>query len=386
MIDLESHCRGYRDALLQDTLPFWMKHGLDREHGGVLTGLGRDGAILDSDKPVWAQGRCAWLLATLYDTVEPRQEWLEGALSCLEFLETHGYAADGRMFFLLTREGRPVRRRRYAYSEAFASMGFAACAKATAREDLADRARENFEAFTHASFTPGVIPAKVDPITRPTKGLGPLMISINLAQVLRETIDLEGADALIDGWIQEVEEDFFKPDLGALLETVGPHGEVIDHFDGRTLNPGHAIEAAWFILHEAKHRNSDPRLLALGTTILDCMWDRGWDTEHGGLFYYRDLHQGPVQEYWHDMKFWWPHNEAIIATLLAYTMTGDPRYAEWHTLVHDWAHEHFRDAKHGEWFGYLHRDGSVSVDLKGNHWKGPFHLPRMQWYCSGLAG
>ena len=29
----------------------------------------------------------------------------------------------------------------------------------------------------------------------------------------------------------------------------------------------------------------------------------------------------------------------------------------------------------------IYRDGRVSTALKGNLWKGPFHLPRMQWYC-----
>jgi N-acylglucosamine 2-epimerase len=111
------------------------------------------------------------------------------------------------------------------------------------------------------------------------------------------------------------------------------------------------------------------------------MWQRGWDQEYGGILYFRDLHDKPVQEYWHDMKFWWPHNEAILATLFAYRATGDAKYADWHQQVHDWAHQHFRDPEHGEWYGYLHRDGRISVPLKGNLWKGPFHLPRMQFLC-----
>jgi N-acylglucosamine 2-epimerase len=82
------------------------------------------------------------------------------------------------------------------------------------------------------------------------------------------------------------------------------------------------------------------------------------------------------------MKLWWPHNEAIIATLLAHQLTGDAEYERWHERVHGWAYAHFPDPVHGEWFGYLHRDGSVSTRLKGNLWKGPFHLPRMQWYCA----
>ena len=94
------------------------------------------------------------------------------------------------------------------------------------------------------------------------------------------------------------------------------------------------------------------------------MWERGWDEEYGGLFYFRDLRGLPVQEYWHDMKFWWPHNEAIIATLLAWKLTGDAKYARWHRLVHDWSFQHFPDPEYGEWYGYLHRDGSVSSASK----------------------
>jgi N-acylglucosamine 2-epimerase len=163
------------------------------------------------------------------------------------------------------------------------------------------------------------------------------------------------------------------------MEQVAPDGQIIDHFDGRTLNPGHALECAWFILHEGAHRG-DARLIQLGCTILDWMWARGWDPDYGGLRYFCDLRGLPVQEYWHDMKFWWPHNEAIIATLLAWHLTGDAKYACWHQLVHDWSFAHFPDREYGEWYGYLHRDGSPSARLKGNLWKGPFHLPRMLWY------
>jgi N-acylglucosamine 2-epimerase len=183
---------------------------------------------------------------------------------------------------------------------------------------------------------------------------------------------------VIDDSIQEIERDFLKPDVACVLESVGPNGEFYDTFEGRTVCPGHAIEAGWFILEEARVRNGDARLVALGTKIIDWSLKLGWDDEFGGIVYFRDARGLPSSEYPHDMKLWWPHNEAIIATLLAYQLTGEPRYVEWHTKVHDWAYAHFPDRVHGEWFGYLHRDGSVSTRLKGNMWKGPFHLPRMQ--------
>jgi len=133
-------------------------------------------------------------------------------------------------------------------------------------------------------------------------------------------------------------------------------------------------------MREGKGRN-DRELIDTGCQMLDWMWQRGWDSEYGGILYFADVKGLPIQEYWHDMKFWWPQNETIIATLLAFQITGNPKYAQWHQQIHDWSYAHFPDAEHGEWFGYLHRDGRLSSSLKGGLWKGPFHLPRMQLEC-----
>lgn len=374
----------YRDTLLDDVIPFWLRHGIDREHGGIITALDRDGSILDTDKSVWFQGRAGWMFATLYNTLEKRAEWLEAARSCVEFSRAHCHSPEGKMYFSVTREGAPLRMRRYVFSESFAAVSYAAFAKATGDARAADDAVTAFETYLRYSFEPGVMQPKFEE-TRPMKGIAPLMIAIVTAQELRENL----GDVVVRGrtyteWIDrciaEIERDFFKRDIGALMEVVSPDGGIIDHIDGRTLNPGHAIECAWFIMHEGRHRG-DKRLIELGCVILDCMWRRGWDQEYGGVLYFVDVFGKPVQEYWHDMKFWWPHNEAIIASLLAWKLTGEARYAEWHKQAHDWSFAHFPDHQHGEWFGYLHRDGSVSQRAKGNMFKGPFHLPRMLWYC-----
>lgn len=380
----------YRTGLLESTVPFWLRHGIDREHGGLLSNLGEDGTLIDGDKALWLQGRAAWTFSTLYHTIEPNPAWLAAARSCLDFIRQHGQSPDGKLYFTVTRDGRPIRMRRYVYSECFASVGSAAYARATGDERAATEAVRYFETYLHHSFTPGVMPPKLDPVTRPLQGLAPHMIAIVTAQEMRALLgDPVVAGARCTEWIDRslaaIARDFFKPDLGALMETVGLHGEIVDCFDGRTLNPGHALECAWFVLREAKHRQRDPRLLALGLAILDCMWARGWDPLHGGLLYYTDVMGKPVQEYWADMKFWWPHNEAEIATLLAYQLTGDPKYAGWHGLVHEWSHRVFADPVHGEWFGYASREGRITTRLKGNTWKGPFHLPRMQLTCWGLV-
>ncbi len=370
----------YRDGLLHDTLPFWFPRCVDREHGGFLHCVDRDGTQVDTDKSVWAQGRTAWMLLTLHLGHEPRPEWLEWARSAIRFLDDHCFGSDGRMHFHVTREGRAIRQRRYAYSEAFAAIAQAALARATGEERAANRARELFRHFVRWNFEPGLMPAKFTD-ERPLLGLAPRMITVVTAQELRTHL---GADpeweAWIDRCIEEIRRLFVRPELRAVLESVTPDGSVSDHFDGRTLNPGHALEGAWFILREGRHRG-DPGLIRLGCDMVDYMWERGWDREHGGIYYFRDVYGRPVQEYWHDMKFWWPHNEAIIATLFAHEVTGDPKYARWHAEVHDWSHRHFGDPQNGEWYGYLHRDGTPSSTLKGNLWKSFFHHPRMQWTC-----
>lgn len=381
---LEAYSARYKEALLDHCLPFWFPRLIDTECGGVLHCVDRDGTIVDTDKSVWAHGRMAWLLFELYHSVEANEDWLRWGGHCLRFLEQHCFDADGRMFFHVSRDGKPIRKRRYAYSESFASIAYAAHARATGNSGSARRARELFDLFLHWNFTPGVMPPKFED-TRPCIGMGPRMIALVTAQEIRDCLG-EDADlrAWIDRCIQEIETFFVKPDLECVMETVAPNGDILDHFDGRTLNPGHAIEGAWFILREGAYRG-DSRLIALGCRMLDWMWRRGWDEEHGGLFYFRDVLGRPVQEYWQDMKFWWPHDEALIATLMAWHLTGADRYATWHETIHDWSFRHFADPVHGEWFGYLHRDGSLSTTLKGNLWKAAFHHPRAMLRCWRLC-
>jgi N-acylglucosamine 2-epimerase len=374
----------YRSTLLEDVMPFWLKHGLDEEHGGIITSLDRDGSVVDTDKAVWFQGRAAWMFATLFNTVAGRGVWLDAARSCIEFSRNNCFSPEGKMYFSVTREGAPLRMRRYVFSESFAAIANAAYFKATGEKRARQDAIDTFTTYLKYSFEPGVMMPKFEN-SRPTQGIGPHMIGIITAQELRANLgDVEVSGRTCTQWIDwsiaHIEKHFVKPELGVLMETVGPNGEILDHFDGRTLNPGHAIECAWFVMLEGKAR-SDKKLIELGTQILDWMWARGWDQEFGGLYYFRDLYGKPVQEYWHDMKFWWPHNEAIIATVMAHHLTGDAKYAKWHQAVHDWSFRHFADPEHGEWFGYLHRDGRRSNTLKGSMYKGPFHLPRMLWLC-----
>jgi len=264
--DLEKFISIYKDQLLQNILPFWLKHSIDDKNGGFMTAMDRDGSIVDTDKGVWQQGRFTWLLATLYNEVEQKHEWLDLAIHGAEFLEKYCIDRDGRMFFVVDRKGKPIRKRRYVFSESFAGIAFAALYKATGARKYEKLSRQMFDVFYRYITTPGLIEPKFT-AHRPMKGIGHPMIGIVTAQELRKNLQDDSYTKFIDTWIDEIKKDFIKDEFQAVMETVGAGGEFIDHFDGRMLNPGHAIEASWFILQEAIYRNNDLQLIETGTTI-----------------------------------------------------------------------------------------------------------------------
>ena len=366
----------YQDDLKENILPFWLKHGLDRVHGGVYTCVDRDGTLIDSTKSVWFQGRFGFICAYAYNNIEANEEWLRASKSCVDFIEQHCFDTDGRMYFEVTAEGKPVRKRRYVFSECFAAIAMSEYAIASGDRSYAQKALSLFKQILHFINTKGILEPKYCEGVE-MQGHSITMILINTAARIREAIPAVELDEQISLSIETRQRYFIHPEFEALLETVGPNGEFIDTIIGRTINPGHCIETAWFLLEEAKYRGGDPQLTEVAIKILDWSWKWGWDKEYGGLINFRDCKGLPVQDYSQDMKFWWPQTEAIIATLYAYEATGEERFLHMHQLVSDWTYAHFPDAEYGEWYGYLHRDGTVAQPAKGNIFKGPFHIPRM---------
>ena len=313
----------YKTDLTTNIMPFWLKYGLDKVNGGIYTCVDRNGSLMDTTKSVWFQGRFAFICSYAYNNIEKNEAWLAAAKSTIDFIEAHCFDSDGRMYFEVTAEGTPLRKRRYIFSESFAAIAMSEYAIASGDQTYAVKALDLFKRMQYFMETPGILPPKyLD--TLPMKGHSITMILINVASRIRQAIQDESFNGQIDASIAQLRKDFMHPEFKALLETVGPHGEFIDSNMGRTINPGHCIETAWFLL-----------------------------------------------------KFWWPQTEAIIATLYAYLATGNEKYLDMHKQISDWTYTHFPDKECGEWFGYLHRDGTPAQMAKGNLFKGPFHIPRM---------
>ena len=373
---IKSWADSYKKDLTENIMPFWMEHGWDRVNGGVYTCVNRDGSLMDSTKSVWFQGRFAFICAFAYNNIEKNQEWLDAAKSTLEFIEKHCFDEQGHMYFSVTAEGKPLRKRRYVFSETFASIAMSEYALATGDEHWAKRALQVFEDTQRFLNTPGFLPAKFEPEVQ-LQSHSIIMILINVGSCIRKVINDPKLTQQIDESIAKLKKYFIHPEFKCLLETVGMNGEFIDNNMGRTINPGHCIETTWFIMEEAKLRGWDKPMFDMALQIFDWSWDWGWDKQYGGIINFRDCKNLPSQDYSQDMKFWWPQCETIISSLYAYLGTGDEKYLYRHERISEWTYAHFPDAEYGEWYGYLHRDGTVAQPAKGNLFKGPFHIPRM---------
>ncbi len=373
---IKQWAESYKRDLTENIMPFWMEHGWDKVNGGVYTCLDRDGSLMDSTKSVWFQGRFAFICAYAYNNVEKNPLWLEAAKSTLDFIEKHCFDKNGRMYFSVTADGKPLRMRRYVFSETFAAIAMSEYALATGEQKYAERAMQIFEDTQRFLTTPGILAPKFEETVQ-LQSHSIIMILINVGSCIRKVINDPKLTQQIDDSIAKLKKYFMHPEFKCLLETVGMNGEFVDTNMTRTINPGHCIETSWFIFEEAKLRNWDKDMTDMALQIFDWSWDWGWDKQYGGIINFKDCKNLPPQDYSQDMKFWWPQCETIIASLYAYLATGDDEYIYKHQRISEWTYAHFPDNELGEWYGYLHRDGTVAQPAKGNLFKGPFHIPRM---------
>lgn len=381
----------YKEHLLDNVVPFWMNSDLlDKENDGYITSVDRFGKSYNDDKSVWFQGRCLWTFSTLCERYGVREEWKKAAEIGKEFLEKYCFDSDGRMYFTVTKEGKPLRKRRYMFSESFFVVGMAQYGKTFGDNDALKKAEDCFELMMQIYKDPLSDPFKITPKsyseTRNERSAAVPMVLISSAELLRRC-DPDRQDYYND-ICKSITDDIMKyhyhPELKCSLENVlSVDGSHVDNPSGRTINPGHSCENAWFLMCQAIYNNDD-KLLKNALSIFDFAFERGWDKEYGGMLYFVDLDNRPCEQLEWDMKLWWVHNEVLIASLMAYALTNDEKYWERFKLVHEYSFSHFADKEYGEWYGYLHRDGTVSHTQKGSLWKGPYHLPRCLMFCEEL--
>lgn len=379
-LNLADLARQYRANLLESVIPFWSRHSVDWKYGGYFTCLDRDGSVYDPRKYIWLQGRQIWMYSRLYNQVEARQEWLDIAAAGVEFLTRHARDSEGRYYFRLSREGEPSFFQRKPYAAVFAVMALAEYSRTGAGSQYRSAARDLFWRVIDWIRDPVLLGRPAMPGQPPFQSLADSIVVAKMALELTAIDDDPRYESVMRECLHQalLHQD---PSRGVLLENRGGGEDARLYPEGRLFNPGHSVEAAWLLWLLAERLGEDaqrPRIAG----VLESSLEAGWDPEFGGLYYFMDVEDRPLLQLEASMKLWWPHAEALYAVILAYTRTGERRWLPWLERIHEYAFRHFADdPKRGEWFAYCDRQGNLTHTLKGNHYKGCFHVPRALLYC-----
>ncbi len=370
----------YTNALLTDVIPFWEKHSIDLDHGGYFTCLARDGSVYDTDKFAWLQARQIWMFSKLYNDVDARKEWLNVAHHGIDFLDRHGQDENGHYYFSLDRTGRPLTYAFNIYSDCFAALAWNEYGKSIHSVKCESKAKEAFNNFLSRRTNPKGSFEKTTGI-RPLSNFGLSMMTAYLAFELEELIGKEQAITIYQECLHDILERHYDKDLGFIREYIQPDGKISDCFEGRLINPGHNLEALWFLMAICERIGEIEKMGQLTDVVIRIL-DQSWDQIHGGIYYFLDSKKAPLQQLEHDQKLWWVHLEALIALAIAWRLTRREDVMTWFDRLHDYTWAHFPDPEYGEWFGYLDRQGQPHVTLKGGKWKGCYHLPRALFLIS----
>lgn len=378
----------YRDQLRTQILPFWLERAPDRECGGYFSCLDRQGRVYDADKvDMLMQGRIAWTFGWMYNEFERNPAWLDFARIGVDFVLQHGFREDGRLYYGLTRDGRPMFAPSLFHAELSNLLGFLEVARATGDEALYRKAREMFECAWAGHADPSASWNAYLPESGPYRLHGNSMIILNVIQQLREYREEPGDRARILECIDIMRNYHLRPERRLLLEFVGMSGEDLEGTRGRSVNPGHMIEGGIFLIHENwRHPCAGTR--QMGLDLIRWGFEAGWDPEFGGIFNDVDAEGRPIygkDGLLADCKLWWQHAEALYGLLLAHAETGEDWFWEAYQKTHAYSFSHFADPEFGEWFAYLDRTGRLINEAKGSDRKCCYHVGRNFLWAAKLA-
>lgn len=380
-LTLQGH---YHTALFDDFVPWWERHSIDAEFGGYLTRLERDGTPYSYDKDMWMTGRQVWMFSHLYNNYRPEQSWHDCAKHGLDFMLKYAFKDDGKMHFRLDRHGKPLASVLSLYTEVFASIAVAEYCKMDFSGELHQLALDMYDRMMLRLGLPSDTPTLAYPLNAEFHLHTHDMVRLTVAWVYNDIWPDQKYENDILLSCRSVIDNHWKPDLGVLFENVAMDGSLmLDLPEGRMFHPGHAIESAWMLM-EAAEKNNDESLMSSAIDIVLASLEHGWDKEFGGLRYITNYDWTPSHNLEADQKLWWPHGEALYALLFGWAKTGRSDLKAWYEKVHAYTFSHFPDPEHGEWFGYLNRDGSPVWTAKANGWKGFFHVPRVLFRCYQL--
>lgn len=395
----------YRRHTEKVILPFW-ERALDYKNGGVYTCFSNQGdRLISKDKYSWSQGRFLWLWSKIVPMIADKRLHCESGVSLdhlyktVRFLEDNVFLENGNCVFLLSETGE--KKESIAgegfdtsiYADCFIAMGLAAYAGLT--KDLR-RFETAFELYKNITkrIDKRSFRSEPYPIPQGYRAHSVPMILLNVAGELTDVSEsfMHSAsgelhqDCLV--YMKDIMENFCQPDQSvAEFISEGPSNK--DTLLLRHRNPGHTVESMGFVM-KAAQKTGHSGYIQRAEQVIKKAVESGWDLDFDGLFRFVDREGGcpkgdrihssyekMISDTW-DMKLWWPHSEALYATLLSFKLTENGMMLELQKKIHDYVFKIFPnpDKKTGEWIQIRDREAKPLDKVAALPVKDPFHILR----------
>ena len=376
----------YKDRIFNLYLPFWEKGGYDFKNGGFMCELYDDGSVQNDEKYIWYQGRAIWVYSYLYNNFGKDKKYLDIALKTRDFLVKKMYLGDGKWAESVDREGNPVASTgqgsgKDIYGALFSATGLIELYKAVGNEEDLDLAKKSIWAsvkeYESKDYEGVIIPGIKEKGLR-TQGHSFIMVwtltnflSFYKDQQL-EKLQKEHVDHLVN--------DFWNPEFGIVNEKLFHDYSRITGYD-KAMFPGHALEALWMVMDEARRINDIKlyeNMKVRIRRIIEMNWDYifgGMETEEFNVFSEGEKCQGAS----FGLKVMWAHTELLLSTIMILEQTGEAWAKEWYERGRQYTIRTMANTGNGVWrqavdrFGADKKRPGISIYRKDN-----FHQIRYQ--------
>ena len=362
MIDFQKIATHCQTALVDECVPFWLKHACDGLGGGYFDFLTTDGTPLDAHKTVARQAEQVWTFAFLYTTVDAQPDWLDHALHGADFLAEHAHTPRMGCYAQLDRLGNPTRTLSQStepdlLTAARVAAAYAQIHLATADDQWAMLAKQTFQTVLaqHQAASEArqlALPDQPQHLRHISQPLALLRALVDARSLFAAPDWKEATQPLLDELLTE----FLDKRHDVLREFVGTGGAFSNTPEGRRLATGLAMEAATTLMDTgALLGNRKLILQAMNWCLRTCEWAwpdhraEGRTDERQGLARWLDWKQQPLIFDGADQHMAADHLMALNALTNGYRHTRHPDASRWIKRLYEYTIQHFPDARSGTW-------------------------------------
>jgi len=373
-------------------LPFWVRHAVDREHGGFYGKIDCD-LHVDAKAPRAAviNARILWTYAAACRLIDPDYRGI--ADRAFAYITDKFWDREhGGIYWMVDYLGNPLSDRKQIYAQAFAIYGLSEYVRATGNGDALQRAQELFRLIETHSSDPAD-KGYIEACARDWGALEDLRLSekdLNSPKSMNTHLHiLEAYTNLLRVWRDPAllarQKELLEITLDRIIDNRTAHFRLF--FDMRWnsltdhISYGHDIEGSWLIVEAAEvvgDRALLDRARSLAVRMAEAVAKEAVDKD--GSIFYEANSAGVLID---PNKHWWAQAEAVVGFYNAYQLTGEARFRELSYRAWQFIEERVVDRVHGEWHAKLKPDGTPFAEHEDSDaclagpWKCPYHNSRV---------